>query len=100
MWRLVEQGALTSAHTKAWGKLRHKGAHGAMLEDDLEKLQKHLDRFHCCLDMFYRLLFTAISYRGGFINYSKRDWPPSTFPPGDEASPATPLGAVAESKAT
>lgn len=100
MWRLAEQGLLTGAHIEAWGKLRHKGAHGAMLEDDLGKLQKHLDRYHCCLDMFYRLVFTVIGYRGGFIDYSTRDWPPSTFPPHDGATARPPDGAEADTAST
>ncbi|WIG54572.1 MAG: hypothetical protein OJF61_000358 [Rhodanobacteraceae bacterium] len=98
MRRLREQCVLADAHIKAWGELRHKGAHGAMLEDDLEKYQNHLDRYHCCLDLFYRILFTAVGYRGGSIDYSTRGWPPSTFPPGDEVKVASPPSAVAESK--
>lgn len=85
MRRLVEQGVLTHSHVIAWGKLRNKGAHGAVLEDDLETFQKHLDRFHCCLDLFYRLVFTAIGYRGGFVDYSARGWGAATFPPADES---------------
>jgi len=51
-----------------------------LLEDDEDRLQQHFDRFFCCLDLFYRLLFVAIGYRGGFIDYSTRGWPPSSFP--------------------
>lgn len=86
MRRLAEQGVLTGGHISAWRALRHKGAHGATLKDDLAEVQKHLDHFHCCLALFYRLLFTAIGYTGGFVDYSTRDWPPSTFPPDDVAT--------------
>ena len=96
MRRLTEQGVLTDVHIDAWKALRHKGAHGAMLKDDLKELQKHLDHFHCCLDLFYRLLFTVIGYRGGCIGYSTRGWPPSTFPSSDEIDRASPPGVVAE----
>ena len=99
MWRLREQGVLTDAHIEAWSNLRHKGAHGAMLEDDLGKHQKHIDRYHCCLDLFYRLLFTAVGYSGGSIDYTTRGWPPSTFPPNDGVNVASPPDAAVEPKA-
>lgn len=82
MMRLEEQGVLEDTHIDAWKALRNAGAHGALLEDDDDRFQRHIDRFFCCLDMFYHLVFTVIGYRGGFIDYSARDWPPSTFPPG------------------
>jgi hypothetical protein len=85
MRRLKEQGVLADAHVKAWKALRNTGAHGALLEDDEPRLQQHFDRFFCCLDLFYRLMFTAIGYWGGFIDYSSRGWLPSMFPPGADS---------------
>lgn len=90
MMRLKEQGVLEDTHIKAWKALRNTGAHGALLKDDDDRFQCHIDRFFCCLDMFYRLVFTVIGYRGGFIDYSTRNWPPSTFPPDDGSAAQRP----------
>jgi hypothetical protein len=95
MRRLKEQGVLTDVHIKAWSGMRHKGAHGAMLEDDEGQFQRHIDRFFCCLDLFYRLLFTATRYKGGFIDYSARGWRPSMFPPSTDPSDPHPGGLAA-----
>lgn len=100
MRRLREQGVLTDAHIKAWSRMRHKGAHGAMLQDDEGQSQRHFDRFFCCLDLFYRLLFTATRYKGGFIDYSTRGWPPSTFPPANGRSDPPPGGLEATAAPT
>lgn len=80
MQRLKEQGVLTQEHIKAWKDLRHAGAHGALLEDDKGKFQRQLDRYFCCLDLFYRMVFVAVGYRGQYVDRSKPGWPKSTFP--------------------
>lgn len=76
---LTAEGVISDVHIKAWKAMRNAGAHGALLEDDEERLQKHIDRYYCCLDLFYRLLFIAIGYEGGFTDYSTRGWPASMF---------------------
>lgn len=81
--RLREQGGLTEVHIKAWSNLRHAGAHGALLEDDNSKFQRHLDGYFCCLDLFYRLVFIAVGYQGQYVDRSLSGWPKSTFPARD-----------------
>ena len=93
MQRLKEQGVLTEAHIKAWNDLRHAGAHGALLEDDNSKFQRHLDRYFCCLDLFYRLVFIAVGYKGQCVDRSRPGWPKSVFPP--LAATLAPLPAAA-----
>lgn len=81
MQRLKEQGALHQDHIAAWNALRNKGAHGALLEDATVELQKHLNRYFRCLDLFYRLAFVALGYQGHFVDRSASKWPASQFPP-------------------
>ena len=77
--RLAREEAITDAHVSAWKSLRHAAAHGGVLEDDEPALQHHLRRFHTCLDLYYRLLFLLIGYKGGHTNYSATGWPRGTF---------------------
>lgn len=93
--RLVEQGALHDGHVKAWSALRNTAAHGGTLADDDLALQAYIDRFHICLDLFYRLVFVIIGYRGHHRDYSvvcspaQQEWPIVPFPP----VPPTPASA-------
>ena len=89
MQRLVEQGVLTQEHVRSWAKLRNSGAHGAQLDDDTSKIEAHYRLYLWCLDMFYRLLFLALGYRGNYIDRTGENWPTSRFPPVDNVS--TPL---------
>ena len=95
MRRLKEQGVLTDAHIQVWSKMRHSGAHGAQLEDDAKEIEAHWQRYLCCLDMFYRLLFLAIGYQGKYIDRSRVGWPPSSFPLTDNDASASDTAAVA-----
>jgi hypothetical protein len=71
---------ITNIHLAAWNKLRNTGAHGGVLREDENSLQKHLNQFHTCLELFYRLLFVLVRYHGKFVKYSAVGWPESTFP--------------------
>jgi hypothetical protein len=85
--RLIAQGAISQAHIDAWKELRHAAAHGELLIADSEPaLQAHLNRFHCSLDLFYRLVFVIIRYRGKHCDLSTPGWPESLFPPMNTAS--------------
>jgi hypothetical protein len=77
--RMREQGAISNEHIKAWEKMRNTGAHGGLLGDSDVELQKHLNRYFLVLDLFYRLMFVAVGYRGPHIDYSKDRWPESSF---------------------
>lgn len=85
--RLIEQGAVSQLHFDAWSGMRHASAHGGVLPDDQIALQEHIDRFHVCLDLFYRLVFILIGYRGNHCDYSfpcdasQQAWPDVQFPP-------------------
>jgi hypothetical protein len=80
--RLIEQGAISQAHLDAWKALRHAAAHGELFVADSDPaMQAHLNRFHCCLDLFYRLVFVIIRYRGKHVDLSSPGWPEAPFPP-------------------
>ena len=83
MQRLKEQRVLTEAHIKVWRKMRNSGSHGAQLEDDDKEIEAHWQRYLCCLDMFYRLLFLVIGYKGNYVDRSRVGWPITRFPPTD-----------------
>ena len=88
MQRLKEQRAITEAHIKVWRKMRNSGSHGAQLEDDAKEIEAHWQRYLCCLDMFYRLLFLVIGYKGNYVDLSRVGWPIARFPPTDNEAPA------------
>lgn len=77
--RLLAEGFVSESHLKAWKGLRHAAAHGGVLEDNDNALQEHLDRFHVCLDLYYRLVFLLIGYEGRHTNYGTRGWPTRVF---------------------
>lgn len=79
--RLVEQGAINKLHITAWTDLRNSGAHGSIPDPGDLSLQRHLNRYHRCLDLFYRLMFVAIGYRGLFRDRSCEPWRAGIFPP-------------------
>jgi len=81
--RLVTEGVASAAHLKAWKGLRNAAAHGSILEDDDSTLQEHLDRFHVCLDLYYRLVFLLIGYEGRHMDYGTRGWPTRAFRPSE-----------------
>lgn len=88
--RLATAGAISQAHIKAWAKLRHAAAHGSILEDDNKALQEHLNRFHVCLDLYYRLVFLLIGYEGRHIDFGTKGWPTCTFRPCGEVTSSDP----------
>lgn len=101
--RLVEQGALHDGHVQAWSALRNTAAHGGTLADDDLALQAYINRFHICLDLFYRLVFVIIGYRGHHRDYSvvcspaQQEWPIVPFPPvPPPTAPAMEVGPVPE----
>lgn len=77
--RMMEQGAIKDDHIKAWEKMRHTGAHGGLLGDTDGELQKHFNRYLLVLDLFYRLMFVALGYRGPHVDYSTTRWPQVAF---------------------
>lgn len=79
--RLVTEGVALETHLEAWKGLRHAAAHGSLLEDDEIALQEHLDRFHVCLDLYYRLVFLLIGYEGRHTDYGTKGWPTREFWP-------------------
>ena len=79
--RLVEQRAITDDHVQAWTDMRNKSAHGGMVPGDNEAFQAHIDRFHTCLNLFYRLVFIIVGYKGEHQDYSTIRWPDVVFPP-------------------
>jgi len=77
--QLKSEGVISEDHFEAWKKLRNAAVHGDVLEYDDTALQKHLDRFHVCLDLYYRLVFLLIGYQGRHTDYGTRGWPTREF---------------------
>ena len=77
--RLAKEDVASEAHLEAWRGLRNAAAHGSILEDDDRALQEHLDRFHVCLDLYYRIVFLLIGYDGRHTDYGTRGWPTRRF---------------------
>ena len=77
--KLVDQGAITNEHVDAWTYLRNSTAHGTVPRPGDISLQSHLDKFRCCLDLFYRLTFLAVGYRGLFRDRSSAPWRTRVF---------------------
>lgn len=86
---LIKQRIIDDAHLKVWKKMRNHGAHGNGLDWEPEAIQKHLVRFHTCLDLFYRLTFFLIGYTGKHRNYSAAGWPTTPFPNPSSLTQAT-----------
>jgi hypothetical protein len=84
--RLIRGHSIGQDHLDAWSGMRNTAAHGASLADDADGFQQHIDRFHACLDLFYRLVFIVIGYKGRHVDFSKEGWPVSDFPPIDASS--------------
>lgn len=87
--RLTNNGIASSTHLDAWKGLRNAAAHGSVLEDDEIALQEHLDRFHVCLDLYYRLVFLSIGYDGKHTDYGTIGWPTQTFRPSGSVTATT-----------
>lgn len=58
--------------------------------DDDKALQEHLDRFHVCLDLCYRLVFLLIGYEGRHTDYGTKEWPTHAFRLGGEITATAP----------
>lgn len=78
--RLIREQLIEEKHLTAWKKMRHAAAHGEAITDEASAFQSHIDRFHICLDIFYRLVFKLIGYAGQHNDFSSFGWPVSTFP--------------------
>lgn len=90
LMRIQEQGFIEAAHVKAWHAMRHHAAHGGKVDfSNATSAQGGLDQFYTCLDLFYRLLFVVIGYRGLHRAFVTDGWPQVWFgvPPAPEPSP-------------
>jgi hypothetical protein len=89
LYDLSRQGWFPKSLVEVWVKLRNKSTHADKLNLDIEEeeLQKYLDEVNSCLNLFYRLVFWVISYKGKFINHSLRGWPLDKFGTSQENKP-------------
>jgi len=68
----------------AWSDLRNPTSHASLVNTfDKNKLQKHIDARHLCINLINKLTLQAMEFVGDFIDYSKPGWPPIVFPRAD-----------------
>lgn len=87
LMRIQEQGFIESTHVEAWRAMRNHAAHGGGVDDtEPGDAQGAIDKFYTCLDLFYRLLFVVIGYRGTHHAFAAEGWPLANFgaPPATE----------------
>jgi hypothetical protein len=86
LMRIQEQGFIEAAHVDAWRAMRNHAAHGGDVDaTEPGAAQGAVDKFYTCLDLFYRLLFVVIGYRGTHHAFAAEGWPLVSF----GVSPAT-----------
>jgi len=74
---LIELEVITREQKHAWGRLRHKLAHGETI--GTIPLQDFIDLTNTVLVLFYHLVFYAIGYRGKYTDYSSPSWPTKVY---------------------
>ncbi|MDC0834661.1 hypothetical protein POG22_16855 [Geitlerinema sp. CS-897] len=72
---LKKQGKIEKKLVDNWNSLRSQVAHGYKLDEDLDKVQRYVNKFYKCIVLFYILLFLKINFDKKYINYSKDGWP-------------------------
>lgn len=77
LFALAESGIINRDLAELWVALRNKSAHADELNFKPHEFQQFLDSLHGCLELFYRLIFQTIGYKGRMINYSRPQWPES-----------------------
>lgn len=85
---LVAMNAINASQRDAWQALRHKHAHGELV--DSESIDTVLEYFYRSLVMFYRLVFLAIGYQGKYVDYGSPGWPTSQLPQRDTPAERSP----------
>lgn len=81
LYRLQSLGVLPDDLVEAWRSLRNKAAHAAKIEQDDVEIQKMLDDYYSCLELFYVLMMQTINYNGVRYSLSKPHWPEIKFSP-------------------
>jgi hypothetical protein len=76
---ISRQGWFPKQLVDVWEKLRNRSTHADQIDYNKEELQDYMNQFNSCLNLFYRLIFIIISYRGKFINHTLKGWPEHEF---------------------
>jgi hypothetical protein len=73
LYALVNDKVVYEAHVKAWGELRNKSAHG--VTPGSRDHQELVDLCNQVTVLLYHLIFRAIGFDGGYLDYSTHGWP-------------------------
>lgn len=68
MDELIDRGVITKEQKDAWNKVRHRLAHGSLL--DFSRIEEFWDYRNRLISMMYRLIFRKIGYSGKAPDYS------------------------------
>ncbi|MBL0729419.1 hypothetical protein [Piscinibacter sp. HJYY11] len=79
LYALRDRSIISDQHAALWSRLRNKSAHADELGLSEGELQTYLDELHGCLELFYRLIFAHLDYRGPMFAHSQPRWPEINF---------------------
>lgn len=66
---------ITESMVEAWGRIRHRAAHGDHMVRSSEDMESFEQDFFQCFEAFKRLCMFAIDYDGPAQDFSVEDWP-------------------------
>ena len=88
LYTLRDAGVIDEKLIAAWNRIRNKAAHGHPPAGD--DLQPWLNDCAAVTALLYRLIATAIGYKGKLTDYTRRHWPLVAFPPTVDGTPGLP----------
>ncbi|HGM5860425.1 hypothetical protein I5R11_17635 [Serratia marcescens] len=73
LYKLVTKGVISKDLADCWVKLRSKSAHAVEINGNAR--EQYIYDYMKCLELFYKLLFEVVGYKGKYISFSQPGWP-------------------------
>jgi hypothetical protein len=83
--QLAKHGAIDGALIRPWKRMRDAVAHGAKLNDG--NFAQHLRDLDAVTTLLYQLIFSAVGYRGPYLDHSSRPPRQRDYPIQPESAP-------------